>query len=838
MRLFRFGRAKSDPNRPGRSSVASELLVLAQAKVETLPAEVVELCDRALAGGADEGWALEVRGLARQQLNQHDLAWTDLERAAGLGRRSAPLFRARWMANQNAGRYEEALADIDRAIVFAPQTGEFHYRRAFTLSWLCRWDEVFTAAGAAILLGFETDAVHQLRGHALFAAGRFHEAASAYTEALRTRPNLCQSLVYRARCRWRLDQTEEAEEDFDTAEDFHPVDPEPPFERGKLLFNAGEFGRAADCFERVVDLKPADKGYRFWQGAAYCQLGLYDLAVDEFDAVLVAGSTDATDYRWTGQARYHLRDAEGALAAFDRSLELDPTSANAHGWRGWVLADLGRWEEARSAYDEAIRLDPDSAHYREQRSKIWDRLGRDDLAAADFATCEDLEIKANPPPEMNTPATDVYPIVRAHFADAPLEHLSLTERFFPARVSPDVQRALDALSETEFAVDQFFCPKQNNNTVYNFQALYTRDRRNPITRAAPHHFEADIGEEHPVRCLWNGVWLLTYRDTRLAVLTTADQNHRRFQVAAPSTPAGQAATDAFLALVEAAISRGACYRGKVLSLDADDDYDGTINGIKVHRLRAVRREDVILPQATLDLLDRNVIEFVGARPQLRDLGLSTRKGILFYGPPGTGKTHTIHYLAAALPATTTFLISAEQVGHLADYMSLARLFQPSLVVLEDVDLIARERRALRSGVEETLLNRLLNEMDGLKPDADILFVLTTNAPAALEDALANRPGRVDQAIEFPYPDVDGRAKLVRMYAGKAILPDHLVERVVGGTKDTSPAFIKELMRRAAQYAVVRGSTILTEPDVDGALTEMLTTGVNSKLFGFGGRSAG
>jgi hypothetical protein len=74
-----------------------------------------------------------------------------------------------------------------------------------------------------------------------------------------------------------------------------------------------------------------------------------------------------------------------------------------------------------------------------------------------------------------------------------------------------------------------------------------------------------------------------------------------------------------------------------------------------------------------------------------------------------------------------------------------------------------------------------------------------------------------------------------MYAGKAELPEHLVERLVTGTADTSPAFIKELMRRAAQYAVVRGRTALTEPDVDGALAEMQTAGVNSKLFGFGGK---
>src|SRR6185436_7139140 len=164
---------------------------------------------------------------------------------------------------------------------------------------------------------------------------------------------------------------------------------------------------------------------------------------------------------------------------------------------------------------------------------------------------------------------------------------------------------------------------------------------------------------------------------------------------------------------------------------------------------------------TLDLLDRNVIRFVTQRPRLAALGQATKKGLLFYGPPGTGKTHTIHYLAAALQGHTTLLIAAEQVAYLDQYMSLARLYQPSIVVLEDVDLIARDRESLDSPCSEALLNKLLNEMDGLREDANILFILTTNRPRSLEQALASRPGRVDQAIEFPLPDAEGRRKLVR-----------------------------------------------------------------------------
>ena len=63
------------------------------------------------------------------------------------------------------------------------------------------------------------------------------------------------------------------------------------------------------------------------------------------------------------------------------------------------------------------------------------------------------------------------------------------------------------------------------------------------------------------------------------------------------------------------------------------------------------------------------------------------------------------------------------------------------------------------------LNLLLNEMDGLAPEARVLFVLTTNRPEVLEPALAARAGRVDQVIEIGLPGEAERRLLVERYAG-------------------------------------------------------------------------
>ena len=141
---------------------------------------------------------------------------------------------------------------------------------------------------------------------------------------------------------------------------------------------------------------------------------------------------------------------------------------------------------------------------------------------------------------------------------------------------------------------------------------------------------------------------------------------------------------------------------------------------------------------------------------------------------------------------------------------------------------------MESVCEEVLLNKLLNEMDGLRPDTDVFFILTTDRPQTLEAALSSRPGRIDQAIEFPLPDEEGRAKLVRLYSRGMDVPDDVVGATVKRTERVSAAFIKELMRRAAQFQLERnGSQSLNEADVDAALHELLFAGgsLNCSLLG-------
>jgi hypothetical protein len=430
-------------------------------------------------------------------------------------------------------------------------------------------------------------------------------------------------------------------------------------------------------------------------------------------------------------------------------------------------------------------------------------------------------------------------LLTEHFAPCLLHELVTTSRVFPLTARADLQEALDETLKERFGFQRQFgihSPQHQHDTL-TFSSLAVEDPYAPTI--GPLQFDdTDTGGSAPVRCLKNSLWLAEHAGQKFAVVLSPAEHFGRsrglhLEIALPPS-GGLALSREFFEEAERIVNQARSYRGKVISLERLDNYSGKSGGVKVHKLRSVAREQVILPDRTLRLLERNVTDFIQQRERLRALQMGVKKGLLFYGPPGTGKTHTIHYLASQLPDHTTLLITAEQVGLLEEYMQLARFLQPAMVVLEDVDLIARARTQMHGPCEESLLNKLLNEMDGLREEAMLLFVLTTNRPEELEGALASRPGRIDQAIEFPLPDEEGRRKLVLLYAGGLRIADDVANALVHKTKNSSAAFIKELMRRAAQYFVQEdGGGELQLKHVEAALDEMLFAGgsLNVKLLG-------
>ena len=211
----------------------------------------------------------------------------------------------------------------------------------------------------------------------------------------------------------------------------------------------------------------------------------------------------------------------------------------------------------------------------------------------------------------------------------------------------------------------------------------------------------------------------------------------------------------------------------------------------------VSRDEVILPGMVIDGVERQVLGVARHTTRLRASGQHLRRGVLLYGVPGTGKTHTVRYLLGKLPGVTCVVLSGRALSMIGAACSVARILQPSVVVVEDVDLIAEDRDYPG---ENSRLFELLNEMDGLGADVDVTFLLTTNRADLLENALAARPGRVDHAVELLVPDADARKRLLNLYQGRLDLRLSDPGPVISRTEGVTASFIKELLRRAAVVA--------------------------------------
>jgi cell division protease FtsH len=252
------------------------------------------------------------------------------------------------------------------------------------------------------------------------------------------------------------------------------------------------------------------------------------------------------------------------------------------------------------------------------------------------------------------------------------------------------------------------------------------------------------------------------------------------------------------------------------------------------RVKERLRADILDMQARKDRLTNE--------EQIKALEELIPKGMIFWGPPGTGKTLFAKAIATEIGAAVTIVsgpeLKSRWVGESEDNLRQifrkARQAAPAVIVFDELDSFASARGTFTgSGVEHSMVNQLLTEMDGFHREEMVFVVGTTNYVDCLDPALL-RPGRFEFHLHIPYPDADARREILRIYDQKMALRmaaqtlEHAVKQtdwVVPGTASGtlfSGDHLNALCRAIARRRLREGRTDETTPaDVDRALLEWI-----------------
>jgi transitional endoplasmic reticulum ATPase len=182
------------------------------------------------------------------------------------------------------------------------------------------------------------------------------------------------------------------------------------------------------------------------------------------------------------------------------------------------------------------------------------------------------------------------------------------------------------------------------------------------------------------------------------------------------------------------------------------------------------------------------------------------RGFIFHGEPGTGKTLFAKAIAYSMDATIQVVsgpeITDKYVGEserkVRDLFADARRNAPAVIVFDEFDSIAASRSTAEDGgsrAGNAVVAQILTEMDGFRPDVQMLVIGTTNRLEIIDRALL-RPSRF-QSFHIGLPDPDARRGIIQVHSRRfKIDVSSLVDAIVAATDGWNGDEIRALFRDA------------------------------------------
>jgi transitional endoplasmic reticulum ATPase len=220
-------------------------------------------------------------------------------------------------------------------------------------------------------------------------------------------------------------------------------------------------------------------------------------------------------------------------------------------------------------------------------------------------------------------------------------------------------------------------------------------------------------------------------------------------------------------------------------------------------------------------------------PELAErFGVKAGGGVLLYGPPGTGKTMLAKATAGEIDATFFRVSAADLLSKWVGQaeQNIQKLFdaaaaeKSAIIFLDEIEAMVPARRDEGSSVMQRVVPQILQGMEGFdkKAGRPVLFMGATNTPWQLDPAVL-RPGRFDEKIYIPLPDLAARLRLLELQLAHRPLADDVdVDAMARRLEGFSGADVVYVCDRAATIPFLRA--------IGGSAEEMITAAIFDQVI--------
>lgn len=262
------------------------------------------------------------------------------------------------------------------------------------------------------------------------------------------------------------------------------------------------------------------------------------------------------------------------------------------------------------------------------------------------------------------------------------------------------------------------------------------------------------------------------------------------------------------------------------------EYDSRVKAMEVDEKPKEKYQDVGGLDKQIEELVEAVVMPMKEAERFKRIGIKAPKGALMYGPPGTGKTLLARACAAQTEATFLKLAGPQLVQMfigdgaklVRDAFALAKEKAPAIIFIDELDAIGTKRfDSEKSGdreVQRTMLE-LLNQLDGFASDDRVKVLAATNRVDVLDPALL-RSGRLDRKIEFPLPNEEARAQILKIHSRKMKVNEERVNwmELARSTDEFGGAQLKAVCVEAGMIALRTGQTKISHEHYVDAIAEV------------------